>query len=228
MESGHRVGVGPRSLITFALGATLLGLGEVAVGYHVSLDTPPSPERTEAFRQHYREQKRAGKVKDILRGAFMSAFGPTGAFENPNSATQLYATALEDAFYSDTGDVEPQAAPAAPGAQAPKKRRLTAVNRERALIPLLVSRGDRFALAVHTYMGWLEGIDPQEIGELIFLAGIYSGIDNMTGSLDVYRQTFEVVNTMEPTVAFNDALLKLKAKFAGGATVNEEHPAARR
>ena len=77
-------------------------------------------------------------------------------------------------------------------------------NRERILIALLASRGGRLTLAMHIYMGLMEGFDeelsdgqvtfddelsPEEIANIIFLVGIYTGSDNMALGLDTLIRT---------------------------------------
>src|SRR5262245_40167841 len=75
---------------------------------------------------------------------------------------------------------------------------VSAENRERILIALLASRGGRLTLAMHIYIGLMEGfnknlsntqvtfeseLSPEEIANIIFLVGIYTGSDNMALSL---------------------------------------------
>jgi alkylhydroperoxidase/carboxymuconolactone decarboxylase family protein YurZ len=159
-------------------------------------------EEIEAFRAPFRRLKQEGKVSAALRGALVGAFAPLKSYavKDGKSVPQQYAEALEDAFYAD-------------GAKE-GRHRLSARDRERVLIPLLASRGDDFALAVHIYLGWLEDLDEDEIGELLFLGGVYTGISHMTRGLEVAKRTFELVTREDPRrVTFPEMLGKLKAFF---------------
>jgi len=151
-------------------------------------------DRTQMFRTEYATQKKAGAIKTIMRAAFLKAFLPVSPSGDAGDPVHLYATALETAFYDDDN-------------------KLASDDRERVLITLLASRADDLALAIHIYMGWLEGIEPEEIGELLFLGGIYNGVNTMTRSLGVYRRTFEVVEGLDPKATFDTALKALNAKF---------------
>jgi alkylhydroperoxidase/carboxymuconolactone decarboxylase family protein YurZ len=164
--------------------------------YRVTIDSSGLEYRTQEFRDRYAEQKRSGEIRKTMRATFLKAFDPVAPPGGDDEATKLYAAALEIAFYDDS--------PA---------RKLASDDRERVLIPLLANRADDFALAVHIFMGWLEGLNSEEIGELLFLGGIYNGINTMTRSLGVYQRTFEAVKGMNPQDPFGEALKTLRKAF---------------
>lgn len=165
--------------------------------YRVTIDSSGLEYRTQEFRDRYAKQKESGEIKETMRATFLQAFVPVAPPGGEDEATNLYAAALEIAFYDDS--------PA---------RKLASDDRERVLIPLLANRADDFALAVHIFMGWLEGLNPEEIGELLFLGGIYNGVNTMTRSLGVYRRTFEAVKRMNPQDPFRQALALLHQAFS--------------
>ena len=153
-------------------------------------------ERTQTFRTQYADQKRKGEIRGIMRESFLRAFIPVTppSDAGDKSPVHLFATALETAFWDDDN-------------------KLASNDRERVLIALLAGRADDLALAIHLYMGWLEGIEPEEIGEILFLGGVYNGINTMTRSLEVYRRTFDVVERLDPKEKFDKALGALKQEF---------------
>lgn len=165
------------------------------------LNREMTPEEIEAFRAPYRLLKQKGEVSALLRRALLAPFQPLKSYARGDgkSAPEQFAEAIEDAFYADGDNAG--------------RHRLTPQNRERVLIPLLASRSDDFALAVHVYLGWLEGLEDDEIGELIFLGGIYTGISHLARGLDVVNRTFAVVTAAGSGVQFPEMLGKLKAAF---------------
>jgi alkylhydroperoxidase/carboxymuconolactone decarboxylase family protein YurZ len=172
----------------------------------------PDPQRDPTgFRAKFKEQKDQGKISEALRMGLVGAFAPLRAYAGVGkSAPQQYAEALEQAFYAD-GNRHPG-------------QRLTAKDRERVLIPLLASRSDDFALAVHVYLGWLEGLDEEEIGELLFLGGVYTGISHMTRGLEVAKRTFDLVYGEGPNTPFPAMLGKLKASFMPATPMTSPPP----
>jgi alkylhydroperoxidase/carboxymuconolactone decarboxylase family protein YurZ len=166
----------------------------------------PDPNRDPApFRRVFEQRKDVNKISQVLRGAVLRLFAPLETYPNTaRSPANTYALALEEAFYADGGS---------------PRHRLSPTNRERALIPLLASRGDAVNFAVHVYLGWLEGIDTDEIGELIFLGGIYTGVSDMTRSLDTAARTLEIVYQAGPDKPFEEVLVLLREAFRPGAGV---------
>ena len=67
---------------------------------------------------------------------------------------------------------------------------------ERCVIALLASRGEQPLLAVHIYIALMEGITPAEIGNIILLAGIYSGVGNFTQGILTEIKTLELLNQL--------------------------------
>ena len=73
------------------------------------------------------------------------------------------------------------------------RTKLSAKDRERILIALLATRRGAFALAVHIYLALMMEITNDEIANIIFLAGVYSGADNLTNGLFTHKRTLETL-----------------------------------
>jgi ubiquinone/menaquinone biosynthesis C-methylase UbiE/alkylhydroperoxidase/carboxymuconolactone decarboxylase family protein YurZ/uncharacterized protein YbaR (Trm112 family) len=88
--------------------------------------------------------------------------------------TQPWAQALEGAFGS----------PSLPADDAPPGRaKLSLRDRERCIIALLASRGGGLNLALHIYIALMNKITAEEIAHILFLAGVYTGVDNFAKGL---------------------------------------------
>jgi len=57
---------------------------------------------------------------------------------------------------------------------------MTAKDRERCLIAVLVARDAGLNLALHIYIGLMVGLTPQDIADIIFLGGVYTGVDRIS------------------------------------------------
>jgi len=115
---------------------------------------------------------------DKLRGAY-----------KPEEMSSILTTTLPDVYHASKGYIEAithrffgKLPPEAPRPGQPRKE-LSAEDRERCIVALLASRGEGFTLAVHIYMALMAGVSPQEIANIILLAGIYSGVSNFTDGL---------------------------------------------
>jgi alkylhydroperoxidase/carboxymuconolactone decarboxylase family protein YurZ len=62
-------------------------------------------------------------------------------------------------------------------------------DRERSLIAVLAARDAGFNLALHIYIGLMEGLTPREIADIIFLGGIYTGVDRISDGLGALVKT---------------------------------------
>ena len=87
--------------------------------------------------------------------------------------TAEYINAIRRAFYEGT-------------AMQPK-------DRERCLIAVLASRDAGLNLAIHIYLGLMEDLSPGEIADVIFLGGIYSGVDRISDGLAAEVKTLTVL-----------------------------------
>ncbi len=87
--------------------------------------------------------------------------------------TATYIDAIRSAFYDGT-------------AMRPK-------DRERCLIAILSSRDAGLNLAIHVYLGLMRGLSPGEIADIIFLGGIYTGVDRMSDGLAAEMKTLTVL-----------------------------------
>ena len=87
--------------------------------------------------------------------------------------TTGYVNAIRQAFYEGS-------------TMAPK-------DRERCLIAVLASRDAGLNLAIHIYIGLMEGLSPQEIADIIFLGGIYTGVDRISDGLAAETRTLTVL-----------------------------------
>jgi alkylhydroperoxidase/carboxymuconolactone decarboxylase family protein YurZ len=66
-------------------------------------------------------------------------------------------------------------------------------DRERCLIAVLASRDAGLNLAIHIYVGLMEGLSPQEIADIIFLGGVYTGVDHISDGLAAEKRTLTVL-----------------------------------
>jgi len=132
------------------------------------------------LRAAYAQDRDQGNVNRTLKGAVYAAFAPLRGTVDDDAPQGLFARAVEFAFYRQSRANDGVA-------------HVTAANRERCLVTLLAAHGNAFQLAVHVYVGLMEGITPEELADLVFLAGIYAGIARMTESLDTANATLEVL-----------------------------------
>jgi ubiquinone/menaquinone biosynthesis C-methylase UbiE/alkylhydroperoxidase/carboxymuconolactone decarboxylase family protein YurZ/uncharacterized protein YbaR (Trm112 family) len=102
-------------------------------------------------------------MKGILTGFFPQVYPPT----------QAYTDAISEAFY---GALPPDDA-------TPPRSMLSLRDRERCLISILASRGAGLTLAIHMYIALMHEVSAEEIAHILFLAGIYTGVDNLAGAL---------------------------------------------
>jgi alkylhydroperoxidase/carboxymuconolactone decarboxylase family protein YurZ len=66
---------------------------------------------------------------------------------------------------------------------------MTPKDRERCLIAILSSRDAGLNLALHIYVGLMEDLSPQDIADIIFLGGIYTGVDRISDGLGAAVRT---------------------------------------
>ena len=124
-----------------------------------------------------------------LRGAYnregMTQVLSTGMPSLHKTTTKFIHT-IRKAFYDNTT------------ALAPK-------DRERCLIAVLSARDAGLNLAMHIYMGLMEGLTPHEIADVIFLGGIYTGVDRISDGLNAEFRTLTALSRAagkeEPSVA---------------------------
>jgi alkylhydroperoxidase/carboxymuconolactone decarboxylase family protein YurZ len=106
-----------------------------------------------------------------------------------------YIDAIEHAFYPKDG---------ADSVSSPEPFTLSIRERELCLIVLLSTHHSQHNLAVHIYLGLMEGISPQEIGNLLLLNGVYSGVPAFANGLRTAAMTLIALaraateNTAEP------------------------------
>lgn len=88
-------------------------------------------------------------------------------------------------------------------------------DRERILIAILASRGERLNLAVHLYYAIGLGISLDEIVHILLLTGVYTGVPNFASALDVAADTFALLASLAAKTPGAAAVLdQLQAAFA--------------
>ena len=90
-------------------------------------------------------------------------------------------------------------------------------DRERCLIAVLASRDAGLNLAIHIYLGLMAGLKPAEIADIIFLGGIYTGVDRISDGLAAEMKTLTVLAQVATTpgqCAVADVMKALGAAFA--------------
>ncbi len=145
-----------------------------------------------------------------LRAAYQA--GRQGFIEGlrqflPNfySLSKPYVDAINDAFYSiDLPD---------DAVADPRRKALSVPDRERCLIALLGARGAPWALAVHVYVGLMEGIVSEEIAHIIYLAGIYSGVSNLIAGIATESAVLDVLEHTTGALDPGTISKAIQAKF---------------
>jgi hypothetical protein len=75
-------------------------------------------------------------------------------------------------------------------------RQMHPQHRERVLIGVLVSRDAGLNLALHVYIGLMERLSPHDIADIIFLSGVYTGVDCISDGLDTVTRTLDVLSQL--------------------------------
>jgi alkylhydroperoxidase/carboxymuconolactone decarboxylase family protein YurZ len=91
---------------------------------------------------------------------------------DPRTAT--YIDAIRRTFYEGTAAMQ-------------------AKDRERCLIAVLAARDAGLNLAIHVYLGLMAHLSPGEIADIIFLGGIYTGVDRISDGLAAEMKTLTVL-----------------------------------
>ncbi|HJQ85716.1 MAG TPA: carboxymuconolactone decarboxylase family protein [Candidatus Binatia bacterium] len=97
----------------------------------------------------------------------------SGGMPGLDRHTAKYIHAIRRAFY-DTSRMAPK-------------------DRERCLIGILAGRDAGLNFAIHVYVGLMEGLTPDEIADVIFLGGIYTGVDHLSDGLAAAQRTLTVL-----------------------------------
>jgi alkylhydroperoxidase/carboxymuconolactone decarboxylase family protein YurZ len=130
-----------------------------------------------------------GKIDDALQPAQLETLRKAYRSEDAvqilssgmpalDDRTAKYIDAIRSTFYEGT-------------AMQPK-------DRERCLIAVLASRDAGLNLAIHIYLGLMEGLSPGEIADIIFLGGIYTGVDRISDGLAAEIRTLTVLAQVAP------------------------------
>jgi alkylhydroperoxidase/carboxymuconolactone decarboxylase family protein YurZ len=166
------------------------------------IDIPAAVAKLKPIYDAFQE---SGGLRELLRSIFEADFALSGypTTSDPlvanSSAVSLYLSSIEQAFY--------QGRPA-PG-------RIANEDRERVVLALLTSQGAGRNLAIHVYLALMEGVQAVEIIDILFLSGIYSGVNLLSQSLKVADAVFlEVVaiSATDPLPNVPDTLKRIVAK----------------
>jgi len=70
--------------------------------------------------------------------------------------------------------------------------------RERCVISVLTAKDleTGFLLPIHFYWALMEGLEPAEIAETVFLAGMYSGIANYLSSISRFQSVLQLLSEL--------------------------------
>ena len=131
-------------------------------------------------------------------------------FPHVHPPTTEYIAAVMNAFYSE-----------APPDDAEPRPVLPAVDRERCLIAILAGRGADLNFAIHVYMGLMHGLTPEEIANVLFLVGVYTGVDNFAQGLKAELTVLETLAAVAADGTSLDAaavLAALQRAFTAPAT----------
>jgi alkylhydroperoxidase/carboxymuconolactone decarboxylase family protein YurZ len=137
-------------------------------------------------------------INDTLNAAFGDYFQTVGHPLDPSSSVARYSEAIRLGFYDRDHQVLP------------------ARERETALIPLLAGQYAEDNLAIHVFIGLMAGLRAREVVDLVYLAGVYCGVNVLTRSLRVVTKTFDAVLTAAAAAgprAPRDVLLEIGKRF---------------
>jgi len=123
-----------------------------------------TPEELQRIRDDYDDDT----MSDVLRQRFDASYPATDAWLD--ALTAVFTTGL-------------------PGETQQNRAKLSAMDRERCLMTLLCSRGEKGTLGIHMYMALCLGVTEDEIKHILFLTGLYSGVPNFARGLIVLEQT---------------------------------------
>lgn len=144
---------------------------------------PDIDQAASKLRPTYKDFKAAGGLSKLLRAILQARFALSGypVGSDPSversSPVSLYLSSIEKAFYQVATD---------PGL-------VTNDNRERVVLALLSSEGAVGNLAIHVYLALMEGVSAMEVVDILFLSGIYSGVNRLSRSLEVADVVFLTV-----------------------------------
>ncbi|MBU0506138.1 MAG: carboxymuconolactone decarboxylase family protein [bacterium] len=85
---------------------------------------------------------------------------------------------------------------------------LSPKEREIAVMSHLAARGEFPTLAVHIYWGLMEGLEPEDIANILVIAGNYSGISNYIQGIKTMQKTLNMLKDL--TTDAKEALLLQK------------------
>lgn len=183
---------------------------------------PPMPKLKDILLDEDIATLREGYDRDGMNKQLRDTFSTLYA------STTGYIGAISDVFYELPEDIRQQ-----------PNDKLSPANRERCLIALLTARGGGFTLATHIYLALMEGfkdavkpqddISVEEIAHMIFLAGVYSGADNLALSLVTLVKTLKILkqHAVEGTdeACSQEAIFKrLKAEFNMSPEPSQSRP----
>jgi len=90
---------------------------------------------------------------------------------------------------------------------------MAAKDRERCLISILASRDAGLNLSLHLYLGLMEGLSPRQRADIIFLAGVYTGVDRMSDGLAALVATLSILANPPKSCEVADIVGALLAAF---------------
>ena len=114
-------------------------------------------------------------INKALAGLFAGLFKLNGQTVESLSPVDLYTQALQRGFYTSNNPM------------------LDSKYRECAVVALLASQEAEANLALHVFIALMINITPAEVVNIVFLTGVYSGVNVLTKSLRVVAKTFAAV-----------------------------------
>jgi alkylhydroperoxidase/carboxymuconolactone decarboxylase family protein YurZ len=152
-----------------------------------------SPRNRELLKKHFK----AAEMEALFSDTMAARYEPT----------RPYIEALRSVFHSKQ-----------PRDKYTVRRRLSDADRERCIIGILASRGEVKNLGIHIYVALMLRITPSEIADIIFLAGVYSGVPAVSDGLDTMIKVLHLLQAVaeDPATATGDAKLTkpdMKAVF---------------
>jgi len=114
-------------------------------------------------------------INEALAAAFVDLFEVNGQAVRPSSPYGNYSDGIRLGFYTDRDPL------------------LRSDRREYVVLTLLASEQAERNLGLHVFIALVNGITPAEVVHIMFLTGVYRGINVLTNSLRVVAKTFDAV-----------------------------------
>ncbi len=113
-------------------------------------------------------------INQFMAAAFTDLFRTNGMPSGASSPGGLWVSAMQTGFYSGSAPAQ-------------------LVQREVAVLAVLTAQGADVNLALHVFIALAVGLSPQEVLDVILLAGMYSGANLFSHAMKVATKAFAAI-----------------------------------